>query len=287
MKSSQAYSSDPSGANRKFFSSGTVVSFYSTYSELTAAERSIFDEFVEPGSKILDVGVGGGRTTPYLAAKACRYVGIDCSPEMIEACQRKFSGHDFRIMDASDLDAFSNEAFDVVVFSYNGIDSLYPEIERWRCIRECHRVLTSGGIFIFSVHNPRSLFVRPDALLITRRLQGLVGMDGRRAKLSRLAVRVLFIPSVIGVAVKTVLYRLMQRLCRPIWWRGEGYLRDEVNPGTVVHAATPRRVEKELASFGFRMLKVLEGSYPNKGSMLSTGWFYYCALKTPALSPPV
>jgi SAM-dependent methyltransferase len=281
MKLSYPYSRDPSEANREFFSNKTVVSFYSTYNELTAAELAIFDEFVAPRSKILDLGVGGGRTTPYLTAKACRYVGIDTSSEMVEACQRKFPGHEFRIMDASDLSAFSNEAFDVVVFSYNGIDCLHPQIQRWRCIAECHRVLKIGGIFILSVHNPRSLFVRPDTLLITRRLHGLPGISGLNPQLSRLAVGTLLIPSVIWVIMKTIFYRSSKRLCSSIWWRGEGYLNDEVNPGTIVHAATPRRVEKELANFGFEVLKVLGGSYPTKSSMLSTGWFYYSALKTP------
>lgn len=287
MKSSHVHSGDPGEANREFFSSGSVVSFYSGYSGLTPAERSIFDEFVKPGSRILDLGVGGGRTTPYLVDKACRYVGIDYSAEMVEACQRRFGACEFRIMDASDLSGFSNESFDIVVFSYNGIDCLHPQIKRWKCMRECHRVLTTEGIFILSVHNPRSIFVRPDNLLIERKLRRLVEMAGFRDKLSRVAERLLFIPSVVWVIVKTVLGRSLQKLCSPLLWRGAGYLNDDVNPGLVVYSATPQRVQKELANFGFKVLKVLGGDYPIKSSMLSTGWFYYCASKLPVSTPPL
>jgi SAM-dependent methyltransferase len=259
-----------------------VVSFYSGYSELTGAEQSIFDEFVNSGSRILDLGVGGGRTTPYLASKASQYTGLDYSPMMIDACKRKFQGYEFRVMDASDLSPFSNESFDVVVFSFNGIDYLNPDARRWACIKECHRVLTSSGILILSVHNPHTLFLRPDIPLIRKRLGILVGRIGERnAKLSELAVRLLLIPSVVWVSVRTSLHRSMQRIPSPVFWRGDGYLKDTANPGLVQHVATPYRVRKELERFGFRLLKMLGGGYPKRSSMLSTDWFYYCCRKTP------
>ena len=38
---------------------------------------------------ILDLGVGGGRTTPHLSSIAARYVGADYAAEMVARCQDK------------------------------------------------------------------------------------------------------------------------------------------------------------------------------------------------------
>jgi SAM-dependent methyltransferase len=126
---------------------------------LTACEQLLFDTYLRPGMAILDLGVGGGRTTPYLSAIASRYVGVDYSEEMIRACRSKFPHLRFNVADASDLSQFADASFDSVVFSFNGLDCLAPHEKRENCLRECHRVLKAGGVYIFSSHNPRSLFL--------------------------------------------------------------------------------------------------------------------------------
>ena len=45
---------------------------------------------------VLDIGVGGGRTTGLLADDARSYVGIDISPEMLDLARDRFPGHDLR-----------------------------------------------------------------------------------------------------------------------------------------------------------------------------------------------
>ena len=138
-----------------------MVSHYASLEYLTACERHLFDTYLTPGMAILDMGVGGGRTTPYLSQKASRYVGMDYSEEMVRLCRDKFPQLEFLVADASDLSGFSDWSFDAIVFSFNGLDYLFPEDQRWKCLRECERVLRAGGVFIFSSHNPRSIFVRP------------------------------------------------------------------------------------------------------------------------------
>ena len=56
-----------------------LVELYANSSGLhQPVETYAFDRFVpQGGASILDIGVGGGRTTPYLAARGSRYVGID------------------------------------------------------------------------------------------------------------------------------------------------------------------------------------------------------------------
>ena len=118
-----------------------VASHYAGLNYLTLCERLLFRTYIKPGMAVLDLGVGGGRTTSYLSRVASRYVGVDYSEAMIRACRRKFPNLNFLLADASDLSAFEDASFDAVVFSYNGLDCVVPDQKRHRCLRECWRVL--------------------------------------------------------------------------------------------------------------------------------------------------
>ena len=58
-----------------------------------------------------------------------------------------------RLGDAADLGGFGDGTFDVVVFSYNGIDYLHPVEKRVRCLSEVARVLGRDGVLLLSTHN--------------------------------------------------------------------------------------------------------------------------------------
>jgi trans-aconitate methyltransferase len=80
-----------------------VASHYAALNYLTPCEQLLFRTYIKPGMAVLDLGVGGGRTTSYLSRIASRYVGVDYSEAMIHACRRKFLDLDFMLADASDL----------------------------------------------------------------------------------------------------------------------------------------------------------------------------------------
>src|SRR5258706_3592254 len=141
--------------NLNVFDRPEVVSHYAAMSIIWPCEKLVFDRYIRPGIALLDVGVGGGRTTGYLSATVSRYVGIDYSEEMIRVCKSRFPHLEFRCADAADLSGFSDSSFDAVVMAYNGIDALSPE-GRSGFLQECFRVLRRGGVFIFSAHNPRA-----------------------------------------------------------------------------------------------------------------------------------
>jgi SAM-dependent methyltransferase len=140
--------------NQEVYSAAGLVRFYGDRSFLYPAEASILSRFDAElrGARILDLGVGGGRTTASLLALSNRYVGADYSLEMVERCRAKFPGVEFRHCDARDMRTFDDGSFDVVLFSANGIDHVVHQ-DRLAILREVHRVLRAGGRFIFSSHN--------------------------------------------------------------------------------------------------------------------------------------
>jgi SAM-dependent methyltransferase len=99
--------------------------------------------------RFLDIGVGGGRTAALLAKHASAYLGIDYTPEMVRIARANHSHLRFELMDARNLSGIADRSQDLVIFSYNGIDSVDPE-GRLAVLSEVHRVLVPGGAFVFS-----------------------------------------------------------------------------------------------------------------------------------------
>ena len=80
------------------------------------------------------------------------YVGLDYTPELVEAFRQKHPGVRIVNGDARDLSKFASASFALVVFSFNGIDAVNSD-GRLAILREAHRVLRPGGVFLFSTHN--------------------------------------------------------------------------------------------------------------------------------------
>lgn len=140
--------------NREVFERPDVVDDYACEATLMPAERTILDRYRPDyvGKRVLDLGVGGGRTASALATSAADYIGLDFSEAMVAACRKRFPQWNFSCADARDLSMFREESFDFVLFSYNGLDYVGHE-DRKRVLREVLRVLRKGGVFAFSSHN--------------------------------------------------------------------------------------------------------------------------------------
>lgn len=140
--------------NQKTYAKSKVLDYYDGLNGLFPAEKVLFEKLSPKikGSKILDIGVGGGRTTEYLLPLAADYTGVDYVPQYIERVKRKYEGGNFSVCDARNLEEFADETFDFVLFSFNGIDVVSHE-DRLRVFKEMHRVLKKGGFLAFSSHN--------------------------------------------------------------------------------------------------------------------------------------
>ena len=155
--------------HQRMYELSDVVHRYAKREDLLAAEQTIFARLQPQLSslRLLDLGVGAGRTTLHLASVTREYLGIDCSAAMVAACQRRFGdpapggpGARFAIGDARRLDGVGDRSFDLVLFSYNGIDCVSHD-DRMQILREAKRVLVPGGLLCFSSHNLRSLLWSP------------------------------------------------------------------------------------------------------------------------------
>ncbi len=140
--------------NKTTYARADVQEYFQSIEDLFEAEKVLFDKLrpVIKDSKILDIGIGGGRTTKFLLEISSDYTGVDYVSEFAEATSKNYPDAKILCGDATDMKEFDNETFDFALFSYNGIDSVSHE-DRLKILKETYRVLKKGGIFMFSSHN--------------------------------------------------------------------------------------------------------------------------------------
>jgi SAM-dependent methyltransferase len=242
------------------WSTADLVATYAAREGLTPAESKLLSEYVPATSRVLDIGIGAGRTTGPLTDHVSSYVGIDYSPPMIAAARARHPGVDLRLADASDLSAWATHSFDVLFFSYNGIDCLHPDAKRWRFLEEAWRVLRRDGLLIFSTHNPRYLL-------------DVSALDPRTSTRGRL-----------GIALRSLTANAPRLLTRA-FWTGHGYQDDRTNRGFVLHAGSPGAVRDELATHGFTLVDHVPSTYPHRRLPGTAPWNYFVARSTDVLPP--
>ena len=259
------------------YNAPAVAEYYATLDYLTPCESLLFDQYLRSGMTILDLGVGGGRTTSYLSSIAGRYVGVDYAAQMIAACRKKFPRLEFEVANAADLSNFVSASFDAVVMAFNGMDYVIPNESHFCALREIRRVLKPGGILIFSSHNPRSIWMRPS--WNPRRVQDMAQtMAGNNSVLFRPLLWSLPAVRLILAGLQATLHsfsRAARRLPTRTFWLGQGYLLDPAHGGLKTHYAVPEKVEHELGGFGFQLLRVLGDDYPRMSRPYVTDWYYY------------
>ncbi|MDJ0600812.1 MAG: class I SAM-dependent methyltransferase [Crocosphaera sp.] len=144
--------------NLNTYASSDVVDYYQYLQQLQPAEETLIKLLKNqlPTMKMLDLGVGGGRTTQHFFPLVKEYIGVDYSAGMIEACQQRFTqlypSIKLMVGDARNLSQFEDNSFDFILFSFNGIDYISHE-DRLKTLQEMSRIGKSGGYLFFSSHN--------------------------------------------------------------------------------------------------------------------------------------
>ena len=142
-----------------------VVNFFVSQKKLWKPEKYLFKKYFKLYDNILDLGCGTGRTTKYLHDKGFKVIGVDNAKNMIKKAKEIYPKVNFRIGDATNLNYFNDETYDIVFFSACGLDYIYPKEKRLIAIKEIERTLKPNGLFIFSMHDSRILKWRPFNIL--------------------------------------------------------------------------------------------------------------------------
>ena len=135
------------------YASRWSVAAYAAETGLRPLEAELVTEFFpSPPARVLDIGCGAGRTTIGLSELGYDVLGIDLSSALLDVARRRFPAIAFAEMDATRLELPAT-SFDAAIFSFNGIDCIYPAAARRTCLAEVWRILQPGGVFILSSHN--------------------------------------------------------------------------------------------------------------------------------------
>jgi len=125
--------------------------FSSRRSRVWEEVRFLFDDYVEPGDKVLDLGCGNGRFFEVLKDKRVDYIGVDFSEKLIEIAKKRFPEAKFLVADALNL-PFPNNFFDKV-YAIAVLHHIPSKAFRQRFLEETKRVLKPGSLLILTCWN--------------------------------------------------------------------------------------------------------------------------------------
>lgn len=140
--------------NKATYEREDVIKYYRSVDALLEAEKVLFGKLRHSigSSQILDIGIGGGRTTKHLLEISENYTGVDYVERFTEETAKKYPAAKVLCRDAANLYDLEDDTYGFVLFSYNGIDSISHR-HRLQVLKEVYRVMKKGGVFMFSSHN--------------------------------------------------------------------------------------------------------------------------------------
>ncbi len=233
---------------------------------LDPAEKALIKELGTSLSEMdmLDMGVGGGRTTKYFAPLVKSYIGADYSPLMLNECRKKYpKGYSFIECDVRKMQVFEDDSFDFILFSYNGIDS-FSHKDRISALKEIKRVLRDGGILFFSSHN-----------LGWERLLEIFTIKKSKTK------KIFTLLSFLKIVRLNVLNRSfdMKNRINKLREKNRGHIYDNsLNGKAGVYYITQNEQVRQLRGLGFKDIVTYccEGIQTTNQDLLNRGgWIYY------------
>jgi len=104
--------------------------------------------FIEPGERLLDIGIGTGLSSVLFHKAGLHVYGMDLSPEMLEECRKKAFAEELRRHDLTvEPYPYTDGAMDHAICL--GVLQFFSDVG---CVfRETSRILRDGGTFTFVV----------------------------------------------------------------------------------------------------------------------------------------
>jgi predicted TPR repeat methyltransferase len=113
-------------------------------------------EFVRPGQRLLDVGIGSGLSTQLFAKAGLEIYGMDFSPAMLDICRAKGFAADLKQHDLLQLPwPYPAASFDHLVCC--GVLHFIAQLDD--ILSEAGRVLSTGGVFAFTTRLPSAMVI--------------------------------------------------------------------------------------------------------------------------------
>jgi ubiquinone/menaquinone biosynthesis C-methylase UbiE len=157
---------------RESYSSDQAIDKYVKRVEegLREWEKAVIDQFSPKEGRVLVVGCGAGREAFALEESGFHVTGVDISHALLaktqEIATERNSTAEFLIGDGTRLD-FPPETFNAVTLWNQVLGNVPGKAARATLLRECFKVLKSGGILSLSVHDlERTLpLISPDMMV--------------------------------------------------------------------------------------------------------------------------
>lgn len=122
---------------------------------LNAWEKRVVEKYFKKEASILNIGCGPGREAFALYDLDYKITGIDISEEEIKIAEKeaKKAKKDilFCITNGLDLN-FPDESFDYIIMWAQAFGNVYGYENQIHLLKECHRVLKTGGVMSYSGH---------------------------------------------------------------------------------------------------------------------------------------
>jgi ubiquinone/menaquinone biosynthesis C-methylase UbiE len=109
-------------------------------------------EYIQPGDKVLDLGIGSGLSSVLFHKAGLQVYGLDGSAEVLEVCHSKGFAVELKQHDLRDLPLpYQDHMFDCVlcVAALNSFRDLQP------LFAEVSRIMKPGGTFTFTVEEQK------------------------------------------------------------------------------------------------------------------------------------
>ena len=110
--------------------------------------------FVDPHSRVLELGCGTGRVSTVLASHAAEVVGVDLSPQMLERARTKTGPDNSNFICADISNVQLHKQFDVIIAPFRVMQALQHDEQVYGLFEVIRGHLAPGGTAILNVFNP-------------------------------------------------------------------------------------------------------------------------------------
>lgn len=124
-----------------------------------AWKASLVKHVLEPnipiGSRVLEIGPGGGRWTEVLVQRAAHVIAVDLTPKCIEICREKFqsvSNIEFHVNDGRDLSFIPPNSIDRIWSCDVFVHINSGDVENY--VRQFAKILAPGGVGV--IHHAKN-----------------------------------------------------------------------------------------------------------------------------------